>query len=304
MITKIHKYNEAINISRRRPQVSVCAYSSSRERTEPTRPLKKESLLTPEAIISVAAKICCRQNCLQPFPRGQIQAIRSQLHVHGGVYFRKSRLLEVHRQTHLDRNGREMITLGGVEVCPTAWCAIHGVSRATFYRYKGMAQEDKQPEHHGNLGLKKPRTHTLQATATLRLMVEKEADAMPHKLRTLESGEKVSSMVLPSAFRWKDKLKEINDVNASFDLSHVSTSGLSNIRRLSFPEYAPKPRGDSFARCGLCDKYKQLRSACTPKSRSSELWTRKLKVHLDGQRAHRELYYANRRMSEMQPMTF
>ena len=90
-------------------------------------------------------------------------------------------------------------------------------------------------------------------------------------------------------------------MNASFDLSHVSTSGLSNIRRLSFPEYAPKPRGDSFARCGLCDKYKQLRSACTPKSRSSELWTRKLKVHLDGQRAHRELYYANRRMSEMQP---
>ena len=108
-------------------------------------------------------------------------------------------------------------------------------------------------------------------------------------------------MILPSAFRWRDALPEINTVNTSFQLQHISTSGLSNIRHASFLEYAPKARGDSFARCGQCDKLKQLRSACTPRSRAQEVWTRELKIHLVGQQAHRELYYANRMMSEKYP---
>ena len=128
--------------------------------------------------------------------------------------------------------------------------------RATFYRYKENARNDEKPEHHGNLGLKKPQSHTLQATTTLRLLLEASADQMPHKSHTVASGEKVPSMVLPSAFQWKDNLPEINIVNSSFHLKNISTSGLSNIRRVSFPEYAPKARGDSFARCGQCDRLK------------------------------------------------
>ena len=108
-------------------------------------------------------------------------------------------------------------------------------------------------------------------------------------------------MILPSAFRWRDALLEINTVNTSFQLQHISTSGLSNIRRASFPEYAPKARGDSFARCGQCDRLKQFRSACTPCSQAQEVWTRELKIHLAGQQAHRELYYANHMMSEKYP---
>ena len=172
------------------------------------------------------------------------------------------------------------------------------MSRATFYRYKEKAKNDEKPEHHGNLGLKKPRSHTLQATGTLRLLLEANVDQMPHKSHTVASGEKVLSMVLPSAFRWKDSLPKINIVNSSFQLQHISTSGLSNIRRASFPEYAPKARGDSFAQCGQCDRLKQLRSACTLRSRAQEVWTKKLKMHLARQQAHRELYYANRMMSE------
>jgi hypothetical protein len=194
-----------------------------------------------------------------------------------------------------------MITSARREICPTAWWTIRRISRATFYKYKEMAKYDKQLEEHGSLGLKKLRTQIVQATATLRTLLENTADQMPHKSRTLQSGEKVPSMVLPSAFRWRDKLPEINIVNSSFQLQHISASGLSRIRRVSFPEYAPKARGDNFARCGVCDRVKQLRSACTPRSRAQEVWTNKLKVHLDGQRAHRELYYANRTLSERYP---
>ena len=84
-------------------------------------------------------------------------------------------------------------------------------------------------------------------------------------------------------------------------MTHISPSGLSNIRRASFPEYAPKACGDSFARCGVCDRLKQLKNACTPCSRVQEVWTKKLQIHLVGQQAHCELYYANRLMSEKYP---
>ena len=51
-------------------------------------------------------------------------------------------------------------------------------------------------------------------------------------------------------------------------------------------EYAPKERGDSFARCRTCDEYKQLRSACTPMSIQREKWEKVLENHLAGQKAH------------------
>lgn len=294
-------YNKAVYASGRPPRVGVRSYESSRQRTERDVPPKKETLLTQQAIHEVASKSCCDKNCLQHFPRGEIENIRSQLHLKGGVYVRKNCLLEVHRQTHRDDAGKDWITLKGMEVCPTAWWTIHGISKATFYRYKHMARDGKQAEAHGNLGSKKPRTHTLQATATLQMMLVSEADKMPHKSRTLESGEKVPAMVLPSGFRWSDKLPQVNETNATFNLPPISSSGLSNIRRASFPEYAPKAKGDTFARCGLCDKYKQLRSACTPMSTSQEKWSKKLNTHLVGQKAHRIYYYGNRQISEQYP---
>ena len=144
------------------------------------------------------------------------------------------------------------------------------------------------------MGTKKPCMHTLQATATLRLLIENEADRMPHKSRTLESVEKVPAMVLPSTFQWSDQMQEINDVNKSFNIQPISSNGLSNIRCTSFLEYAPKVRGDTFARCGQCDTYKRLKSACTPQSRAREKWAYILQTHIVGQKAHRGLYYANR----------
>jgi hypothetical protein len=296
-----HIYNTAMNASNQRVRKGVRSYESSRERIESGVPPKKESLLTIEAITQVSTQTCCERNCLQPFPRGQIQAIRAQLHVHDGVYARKKCLLEVHRQIHKDSAGKKFITLKGREVCPQAWWTIHGIGKATFYRYKELAKAGKQAEGHGNLGSKKPRTHTLQAVATLRTLIVSNADKMPHKTRTLESGEKVPAMVLPSSFRWSDQLPIINEANGMQNLQPISSSGLSNIRRASFPEFAPKARGDTFARCGLCDTYKQLRSACTPLSDSQNKWSNILNTHIVGQRAHRELYYGNRYISDKYP---
>jgi len=105
-------------------------------------------------------------NCLQLFLPGEIEAIWSQLCVHGGTYNHQSCLLVVHKQIHHDSNKREMIMLASHEVCLIV-CTIHGVHKSTFSRYKEQAKNDKQLENHGNLGLQKPRTHTIQATTTL-----------------------------------------------------------------------------------------------------------------------------------------
>jgi hypothetical protein len=69
-------------------------------------------------------------------------------------------------------------------------------------------------DQHGNVSMVKPRTHTLRATATLRLLLEQLANHMPHKTRTLETREKVVSKCLPSSWQWKDSLLELNIVNA------------------------------------------------------------------------------------------
>ena len=53
---------------------------------------------------------------------------------------------------------------------------------------------------------------------------------MPHRTRTLKSGEKVVSKVLPATFQWKDQIPVINEVNAAFGLKGVSVSNMSKIR--------------------------------------------------------------------------
>ena len=235
---------------------------------------------------------------MQTFLCTKILAIRIQIQIERRVYFRKHRPLDVCWHVHQDANMKERITLEGIKACPCAWRTIHGISKVSFYRYKEKAKAGLRAEPHGNLGSKKPRLHTLQATANLSMLLENNADRMPHKTKTLDLGEKVVSMCLPPSFCWNETLPEINDVNAQFDLPNVSASGLSKIRKDSFLEYAPKGRGDSFAWCGQCDNLKQLRSACTPGSHARKVWTNKLDALIEVQRAHRELYYANQRMSE------
>jgi hypothetical protein len=89
--------------------------------------------------------------------------------------------------------------LEGIDVCPVAWYTIMDVSRATYYQWKVNANNGLCADHHGNAGTVKPRSHTLQATATLRLMLEQTPDHMPHWTRTLETGENVVSKCLPSS---------------------------------------------------------------------------------------------------------
>ena len=199
---------------------------------------------------------------------------------------------DVHRLVHRDAHGRRMVTMEGINVCMRAWMHISEVSEATFYRYQKQARANVEAKEHGNIGLAKIRKHTEQATTTLKCILEREADHMPHRMRTIESGEKVVSMILPATFQWKDQIPKINEANAAFGLKEVSSLNMNKMRRSRFPEYDVKRPGDNFAQCGTCDKYKKLRKGAIGGSEQTLKWSRKLDKHLAIACAHREYYYA------------
>ena len=268
-------FNLASLASLRSSRVGARAYKSSREQKNCEKIPKKEALLIAESIRNVATKSCCSRNRLQPFSHDKIKALRSKMHVEGNVYHRKHRQLDVHKQIHRDANGKELIKLEGMEVCPKASTTIMGLYKSSYYQYKANALIRKRANQHGNLHSKKPQSHTFQAIAIiLQTLLESSANHMPHKSRTKDDG---------------DKLKEVSQMD------------LSQICRDSFLEFSTKKRGDNFARCGDCDDLKQMRSACTRGSRAYDVHQKRLDMHIASQRVHRELYYANRFLLENEP---
>lgn len=262
---------------------------------------KIKQLLTLESILAVSSKVCCKKNCVQLFHRDKVQVYRERMYRETSFQFRFHMKVDIHRQIHHDSRGKKVVTIEGEDVCLRTWMFIAGVSEATFYRYQSYAAQGRQAHPHGNSGVPKPRTHTTQAIATLGCILEKTADYMPHRTRTLESGKKVVSMILPATFQWKDTISEINTMNATFGLKEVSTSNLSKIRKVNFLEYDVKRPGDNFARCSTCDRFHSLRRGAVVGSQQALLWAKKLDKHLTLARAHRELYYANRYQSSFFP---
>ena len=176
-----------------------------------------------------------------------------------------------------------------------------GVSESTFYRYAKYASQNMVAQLHGNLGLQKPRTHTVQANAILRCILEKSADHMPHRLHVLSFGEKVVTKVLPTTWKWKDTVPKLNEVNTSFGLKKVFKSNVNKIRRRSFEEYEAKNPRDNFPRCSSCDKYHSFRKLHQPGTQAALLVATKLQMHLNKAWAHCDLYAANRYRSKCFP---
>ena len=55
------------------------------------------------------------------------------MYVEDGVHHRKHRHVDVHKQIHQDTNGKEMVMLEGIDMCPKAWTTIMGLYRTSYY---------------------------------------------------------------------------------------------------------------------------------------------------------------------------
>ena len=239
------------------------------------------------------------QRNLANFFRGKkIRSLRQEMWL-ADFRMRSAKKLEVHRNLHVDTHGNKVVTLENVEVCCTAWYSIHVVSKADFYRFRKYYLLGRRSRFHGNSGTKKPREATLQASATLSIIIISLADAMPHKTRTLLSREKVVQMVLPTGTKWKNILKDINEVGRKAGCGPVSLSKLNVIKNQQFAEYILKRPGDKFARCTACEKYKGLQDAHPIVTESHPRHQRKYIEPVNNQEAHHQDYHKNRALSIM-----
>ena len=294
-----HKQTQLALLAKIRPRKGLRKYDSNHlPRGDKER--RRDRILGDESIRLVSAKDCCERKCCQFFPREKIKSLRQEMWL-ADFRMRSAKKLEVHRNVHIDTHGHKVVTLENVEVCCTAWYTIHAVSKSDFYRFQKYSSLGRRSRFHGNSGTKKPREATLQASATLSTIIVPLADAMPHKTRTLSSGEKVVQMVLPTGTKWKNILTDINEVGCIAGCGPISLSKLSVIKNQQFAEYILKRPGDKFARCTACEKYKGLRDAHPIGTESHTRHQAKYIEHVNNQEAHRQDYYKNRALSIMRP---
>jgi hypothetical protein len=294
-----HEQTQATLLANTRPRKGLRKYDSSRA-PRGDKESRRARILGDESIRLVSAKDCCARRCCQFFQREKIRSMRQEMWL-ADFRMRSAKKLEVHRNLHIDNHGHKVVTLENVEVCCTAWYTIHAVSKADFYRFRKYSASGRRSRFHGNSGTKKPREATLQASATLSTIIVPLADAMPHKTRTLASGEKVVQMVLPTGTKWKNILTDINEVGRRAGCGPISSSKLSVIKNQQFAEYILKRPGDKFARCTTCEKYKGLRDAHPIGTESHTRHQAKYIEHVNNQEAHRQDYYKNRALSIMRP---
>jgi hypothetical protein len=94
---------------------------------------------------------------------------------------------------------KKFITLANRDVYENAWYMIHGLSRSAFFLYKSAARAKSVSGCHGNLGVLRPRTQTIQAEANMMTIINDTADRMPNATREIGQKRVDNLKILPSA---------------------------------------------------------------------------------------------------------
>ena len=212
LLVSAHRSRSQTQLLEKRRNEGKRAYVSSRTSSHARR-TKKSQILDNNSICQLSAVVCCDRECTRYFPRDEALKLRTEFYTCSSR-MRHAKQLEVHGQLHaLPGEGRNVITLSGRNVCEKVWRHIFAISKTTFYRNRSEFKCGMRPRDHGNLNMKRNRTSTQQATATLSTLLEDKADMMPHKARTLPNGTRVVEMVLPRGTKWNKFLVTINEVS-------------------------------------------------------------------------------------------
>lgn len=212
LLVGAHRSRAQTKLLEKRRNEGKRAYVTSRTSSH-IKPTKKSQILDTASICQLSAVVCCDRECTRYFPRDEALKLRTEFYTCSSR-MRHAKQLEVHGQIHaLLGDFRNVVTLSGRNVCEKAWRHIFAISKTTFYRNRSEFKCGMRARDHGNLNMKRNRTSTQQATATLSTLLEDKADMMPHKARTLPNGTRVVEMVLPRGTKWKKFLVTINSVS-------------------------------------------------------------------------------------------
>jgi hypothetical protein len=180
---------------------------------------------SPEEVRKVSSVRCCAEKCCQTFDWEDTVRIRRKFHS-GSFAARREIGYSVVGQLHdLPGKRKKFITLANRDVCENAWYIIHGLSRSAFFLYKSAAKAGSVSGCHGNLGVLRPRTHTIQAEANMMTIINNSADKMPNSTREIGQKRVDNLKILPSACNWDHIRVACN---------HVSPLQLSSLTALNF----------------------------------------------------------------------
>ena len=187
-------------------------YRSSRTKRERGTHPKKQRVLLPASILQSLSRSCCERACMQQYTTRELRILREEMY-YSDTKSRNAIKLSVHRAFHYcPMSGQKLAVVEGKSVCFKAWRFIYDISPENFSRFKKMVDAGIRAQRHGNTSKQRRCTSMLQATATMRTLLEGRAESMPHRSHTNPEGEKVVQKILPSGSKWKNILKEVNEV--------------------------------------------------------------------------------------------
>ena len=140
----------------------------------------------------------------------------------------------------------------GKTICGKAWYTIHGLSKASFHRYKSSYEQGARKARHGNIGIiQRAWDHVEIAKAIIQDYVDKNAEIMPHRSRTTFEGDRENHHVLVGVYKQQDILREVNIMLTSSGFKMISHSTLSRLWRTIFKQVS-LCKSSSFSKCDIC----------------------------------------------------
>jgi hypothetical protein len=180
---------------------------------------------SPEEVRKVSSVRCRAEKCCQTFDWADTVRIWRKFHFGSFSARCKTRYFVLGQLHFLPGKRKKFITLANRDVCENAWYIIHGLSRSAFFLYKSAAKAGSISGCHGNLGVLRPRAHTIQAKANMMTIINETADRMPNSTREIGQKRVDNLKILPSACNW-------NHIRLASN--HISPLELSPLTALNF----------------------------------------------------------------------
>jgi hypothetical protein len=169
-------------------------------------------------------------------------------------------------------------------------------------RYKREWLDNARRAEHGNVGLQKTRSHVVAASTVIKDFVDTTADSMPHRSRTMSDGIRETQKVLPSTYTQESICEEINGTLKLMNIQPISLPAFNKLWNTEFKNVTIA-RHSSFSKCDKCIALKaKIRAA----KNMAELGVYRQEMHTHNieQRSCRSVYYANRRLSSLNPRKY
>lgn len=98
----------------------------------------------------------------------------------------------------MDGKWKKFIRLAGVDICKNVWYVIHGVSQFVYHVYKANAKVGYILKSHRNKWFVRPLLYTIQAKASIALIINQNADQLQNKFQVITKRQVGNLKALPS----------------------------------------------------------------------------------------------------------